>query len=458
MKKKFDKEIAKVAFVFLPMVMQPLLTFFFLIVVAQHCSLEEYGSLALSMVLISVIVGFSDFGLRDYLLSKGAIDKGLSSGENLFLPATVGYLLLVMATMFYLGNVGGMHGGYYLLISLLPEALAFAVLQRCLFFHYQRQDQLVRFSSLDSIFKSLPFAVKIGLFLLTDNLILSVAVGAGVAMLSYLGWFYLRCIRQPGFFAVDTQVFATLGKMLSLWRSWLPFTVSFFAFFLYFGADRILIEELIGGEQLAVYAAATSFIAIGQIAVTAFWSLYMPRISRGFNEIGQRKFVILAAGLSLAMFAGYQIFGLLFFHLFYPESYAGASLILQIMAGFFIFRLVNVVFEMYWVAQERYATFVKMRVFCGLLSVALNWMFIPVFGLMAPAVIVVVCELTLTLFILVAEHRWKKPAVTEPQATLAEIVQAAVAIDVLPASLQNAQTVQDMIIEQSMPESGHPGT
>ncbi len=455
--KKSDHEIAKIAFVFVPMVLQPLLNFFFLILVARHSSLEEYGSLALSMVLVSVVVGFSDFGLRDYLLSKGAIAKGLSSGENLFLPASVGYLILVMATMFYLGNVGGTNDAYYLLICFLPEALAFAVLQRCLFFHYQRQDRLVRFSSLDSIFKSLPFAVKIGLFLLSDDLMLSVAVGAAVAMLSYLCWFYLRCIRQPGFFAADTQVFATLGRMLGLWRSWLPFTISFFSFFLYFGTDRILVEALLDAEQLAVYAAATSFIAIGQIAVTAFWSLYMPRISRGYNELGQRKFIVLAFGLSLAMFAAYQIFALFLFHLFYPGSYAGASLILKIMACFFIFRLVNVVFEMYWVAKDRYATFVKMRVFCGLLSVGLNWVFIPVFGLVAPAVIVVVCEATLMLFILVAEQRWKALPVSEFQEPQGEILPEAVPLEVNAESPPGA-IASNTFVEQSVLGSGRPST
>lgn len=132
------------------------------------------------------------------------------------------------------------------------------------------------------------------------------------------------------------------------------------------------------------------------------------------------------------MFVGYQVLALLLFHLFYPESYAGGSLILRIMAGFFIFRLVNVVFEMYWVAQERYANFVKMRVFCGLLSVALNWMFIPVFGLIAPAVIVVVCELTLMLFILIAEYRWKKPSIVEIQPAAVDTAPVAVPADVIP--------------------------
>jgi O-antigen/teichoic acid export membrane protein len=455
--KKSDHEIAKLAFVFLPMVLQPLLNFLFLILAARHTSLEEYGSLALSMVLVSVVVGFSDFGLRDYLLSRGAIAKGLSSGENLFLPATLGYLVLVAATMFYLGYVGGTHAALYLLIGFLPEALAFAVLQRCLFFHYQRHERLVRFSSLDSIFKSLPFAVKIGTFLLSRNLILSVTLGASVALLSYLGWFYLCCVRQPGFFAAGTRVFATLGKMTTLWRAWLPFSISFFAFFLYFGADRLLIEALLGAEQLAVYAAATSFIAIGQIAVTAFWSLYMPRISRGYNERGQRKFIMLAFGLSLGMFAAYQIFSLFLFHLFYPQSYAGASLILRIMACFFIFRLVNVVFEMYWVAKDRYPSFVKMRVFCGLLSVALNAAFIPAFGLLAPALIVVVCEATLTLLILLAEYRWKALPRAAARQAPGEIPPAAAPLEVNAESPPGA-IASSAFVEQAVLDSERPGS
>ena len=161
-------------------------------------------------------------------------------------------------------------------------------------------------------------------------------------------------------------------------------------------------------------------------------------------------------GLSLAMFAAYQIFALFLFHLFYPNTYAGASLILKIMACFFIFRLVNVVFEMYWVAKERYAIFVKMRVFCGLLSVGLNWIFIPVFGLIAPAVIVVLCELTLTLFILVAEYRWKALPVAEFQETPVEILPAAIPLEVNAESPPGA-IASNTFVEQTVLGSGRPG-
>ena len=406
--RKLNKELGKMVFVSIPMVLQPLLNFCFLLLVARFSSLAEYGSLALALVLMSVIVGFSDLGLRDYLLSKGAIRKGLSSGENLFLPASLGFLALAAGSLLYLQFIGDTRTSLHLLAWLLPEAFAFGVLQRSLFFHYQKQNELVRFSSIDALHKSLPFVVKLAVFWSTRDLVLAVALGSLVALGSYLTWFYSQCVRRSTFFAAGSRAFGSLGTVLAAWRSWLPFTVSFLSFFLYFGADRILIEALIGTEPLAIYAAAYSFIAVGQIAVTAFWSLYMPRISRGEAVFGQKTFILIAMALSLVMVLCYQIFAFNFFGLFYPDTYAEAALILSVLSGFFIFRLVNVVFEMHWVAKERYTAFVKARVTCGLVSIVLNLVFIPIYGLLAPAVIIVIAEGLLTLFILAAERQWKK--------------------------------------------------
>jgi O-antigen/teichoic acid export membrane protein len=227
-------------------------------------------------------------------------------------------------------------------------------------------------------------------------LVLAVACGALLALLSYFCWFYLTCLRSGTFLSRELKPFRSLIAMLRLWRAWLPFTVSFFAFFLYFGSDRILVEALLGAESLAVYTAAYSFIALGQIVVTAFWSLYMPRISRGDQVFSLRKFVTLAMALSLGMVAGYQVFARYLFDHFYPDGYAEGALILSVMSAFFIF--------------------VRMRVGCGLVSVVLNVLCIPVYGLIAPALVVILCEALLCLFILGSEWRWRRtpPAIDAP--------------------------------------------
>lgn len=406
--KKLEGELAKMVFVVVPMVLQPLLNFCFLLLVARASSLEVYGSLALSIVLVSVIVGFSDLGLRDYLLSKPAINAGLSSGENLFFPSSMVYLIFVLITVGYLQLIGGNDLGYYLLLASLPEAFAVGVLQKSLFFHYQKQDRLVSFSSLDALFRSMPFVLKIGLYWLTGDIVWSVLVGSLTAFIIYVIWFNFQCRRIPGFFSSDAKLPDTLLLIVKRWRSWAPFTISFLSFFLYFGADRILIDAFLGAEPLAIFAAAYSFIALGQIIVTAFWSLFMPRISRGDDIFTKRGFLILAVAMSTVIFLGYQVFASYLFGYLYPEKYAEASIIMALMSGFFIFRLINVVYEMHWIAGDRYSTFVKMRVGCGLLSVTLNAFLIPVYGLLAPALIVVLAECVLLILILSTEWRWHR--------------------------------------------------
>jgi O-antigen/teichoic acid export membrane protein len=414
--KKLNVELGKMGLVVVPMVLQPLLNFCFLLLVARQAPMEQYGALALSLVLVSVIVGFADLGLRDFLLGKGAIRRGLSTGENLFFPSLLGFVTLASASLLYTRMIGDVDIAFVLLVVALPEAFAFGVLQRSLFFHYQMDNRLIRFSAIDALHKSMPFAVKLVLFWLTGNLVLAVACGAALAILSYLAWFRLVCLSPKGFFSAQAHALRALITMARLWRTWLPFTVSFFAFFLYFGSDRLLIEALLGAEALAVYTAAYSFIALGQILVTAFWSLYMPRISRGDQVFTQARFLQLAVCLSVGLVLGYQLFAWYLFPHFYPPGYAAGALIMAVMSGYFVFRLVNVVFEMHWVAKDRYPTFVRMRVACGLLSVALNALCIPLYGLIAPAVIVIVCEALLTLLIGGSEWRWRytRAAATTP--------------------------------------------
>ncbi len=137
---KLNRELGKMAVVAVPMVLQPLLNFGFLILVARLAPLADYGALALAMVMLTMVVGFSDLGLRDFLLGKTGIDRGLSSGENLFLPACLGYLLLCGALLAYLGFVAGTPQALWLFVALLPEAFALGVLNRCLFFHYQKRN------------------------------------------------------------------------------------------------------------------------------------------------------------------------------------------------------------------------------------------------------------------------------------------------------------------------------
>ena len=71
--KKLNSELGKMSLVLVPMVLQPFLNFCFLLLVARRAPMEEYGGLALSIVLLSLIVGFADLGLRGGLPEFAAV-------------------------------------------------------------------------------------------------------------------------------------------------------------------------------------------------------------------------------------------------------------------------------------------------------------------------------------------------------------------------------------------------
>lgn len=403
----FEKYKVVIGFgiVSIPMVLQPALSFVFLALVANIATVKVYGSLSLALVLVSIIVSFSDLGLRDFLLSKKSIEMSLSKGSNLFFPAMVTSLVLMAIIVFYLFFVS-YDDVLLLFLMYLPEAFAFGVLHKCVFFSYQQKLNPVDFSKIDVWCKSVPFATKVALVYFLENVYLSIFLGSFCTLLLYSFWFYSRCYRSEEFFHSES-VISVIVDVFSIWKMWLPFTISFLSFFLYFSSDKILIEALLGVEQLALYSAAYSFITIGQIFVGVLWSIYMPRISRGVE--GVTKVVLLRGAIfvSVLLVVFYYGFSKLIFGMIYPKNYEFSSFLLSLLSLFFLFRVPNVVFEMYWVAWDKYSLFVKARIFVGIFNLGANVLFIPVFGVIAAAVTTILAEAILTLFVLVCEKKWK---------------------------------------------------
>lgn len=86
MKMILNKELINVCSVALSMILPPALNFLFLIFVAHLTAINVYGELAICIALVSVLTGFSDLGLRDFLLSKKGLSQSYSNGNGLFLP------------------------------------------------------------------------------------------------------------------------------------------------------------------------------------------------------------------------------------------------------------------------------------------------------------------------------------------------------------------------------------
>ncbi len=389
------KELGKMTLVMLPMVLTPAFNMLFLVIVARKVSVVDYGSLAYAITLIAILVGFSDLGLRDFFLSKGGLEKRYVGTNVLLLFSSLIFLLiLLLQYMFWVGS----ENNQLLVIfsSLIAEGYALGVLHKVVSYRYQANNRLPYFSKLDAMFKVLPIAVKLTIFISLGNLLLSLILGAATGLVIYTIWL-LRVEDFKDLILDIGDVFNKIKILCSDWREWGVFTISFVSFFLYFGADKLIIQSVLGVEQLAIYSAAMAFMAIGQIAVGVLWSLYMPRLSKGENLWSYKIFILLLTGLGFLTCAGYQVLSYWIYGYIYPEAYAFGSYVLSLASVYFLFRFPNVVLEIFYIVDGHYSKFVKMRVLFGIFAVVLCYVLLPLIGIIGAVLALVTAEMLLMI-------------------------------------------------------------
>lgn len=392
-------ELIKMMFVSLPMVLTPAFNMLFLVLVARTVDLTSYGNLSYALALISILVGFSDLGLRDYFLSKDGVAKKYSSGINLFVFSFFIFLCIFLLQYHVLEFEAQLLA---ILLLLLGEAFALGVLHKVIYYKYQSDNQLSKFSRYDSIFKLMPVVIKIAVLYKTKDIVFALALSSVISLVIYGGW--LIRLRLLNTFGVRS-VISDLNVLLRDYKSWSSYTISFLSFFLYFGADRLVVEYVLGIEQLAIYSASMAFMAVGQIFVGVLWSLYMPRLSRGEKLWSYKKFMLIVSALSILLVCAYNIFSIYLFPYVYPVDYQEGAAVLAVAALYFIFRFPNVVIEIYFIVDGKYNSFVKMRVLFGLTSLALSFTLLPVWGILGAALALVISEMLLTLSLLLGHRR-----------------------------------------------------
>ena len=408
---KVNKNATEVSSFFVvaaPLALPAFFSFIFLLTVANTSGVLIYGPTVLAITISSTVVAFSDLGLRDFLLSKAAYKNNLSRPELLFYSATLNFILLTCAALLYAARYADDDLAYLLLLALLPEAYALGVFHKCLFLNYQRNLNLSGFSKTDVILKSVPPLLRITIFILLEDPLWAILVPSLFSFLAYGTWFFRDCLKDGRFAPVSSRAVESVSLVFSTISLWSPFTLSFISFFVYSSLDKLIITSLLGESELAIYMAAFSLISIGQIAVSAIWSIYMPRISRNPEAIQKKAFLITSLSAGLIAFLSYQTLAHFLFDLLYPPSFHESPGVLSLLSFYFIFRLPSVAYEIYWVAYERYGLFVKIRVFVGFLSLTANLLLIPKHGLMAPAATMVASELILLLILIIFELKWRK--------------------------------------------------
>ena len=224
-----------------------------------------------------------------------------------------------------------------------------------------------------SLFKP---AVEILMVLNFEDRVTAKVVGTALVELFAFGWLFFAQMRKgKQFYSAEVWKYALVFCI--------PLVPHYLSQTLLNQADRIMIKELLGEEEAGIYGLAYSVSLVLSIMVTALGQSVSPWI---YEKIKQKKekdiggviylLMLLLAGLSLLLI----LFAPEVIAVFAPASYSdGIRCIPPVTIGiFFTFCYTTYVkFALYY---EKKLGFVLATVFCALLNIVANWIFIPIYG------------------------------------------------------------------------------
>lgn len=390
--------VKKILLSALPFFLGPAISLLFSILVARRESPEIFGAYAVAIALYSFIVGFSDAGFKNFLLSRSeAVAEGGAGHLYVVTSAISAFLVLLFLLFLILG--GYSDATVHLWTAVALEAITLGVLYKGAMFQHQISDELSAFSVSDIFGKLTYGAIKIFSYLIWNNLLFSILISGFFLFLFYTTLTYQTFGKRSVFFRIlDTSKhFEAIRFFMRKWRGWGPFALSFLAFYLYFTSNRLIISFLLGEQVVAVFSAAYLLISLGEIPISVIWALYLPKARTSNYSERVNFFLLLMLSFAAALVCFYAILAAYIFKLIFPTSYAESPKLLFGMSFYFLFRYPNLVYEIFFAAGNKYIVFTRLRLLSAFLGVLMNILLIPIYGVWTAVLCMVLCEALITV-------------------------------------------------------------
>jgi PST family polysaccharide transporter len=211
-----------------------------------------------------------------------------------------------------------------------------------------------------------------------------------VALLQYL---YARRLG----FSVDLRS-ATLGECRRLWLESWPLMARTLAIAVYMRADQIIIGGVFGDRQVGMYAAAVRIPDIWYFLPTAVMTSFVPVLARSFvqsRELYERQLLSVMrplVWLSIAVAAALSVLATPIIGLLYGARFAGAADVLRVYAWAGVFGTLGLTTSA-WLINSGLMRYGLFQAVVGLVvSVSLNLLVIPRFGIVGAAWVYVVAQ------------------------------------------------------------------
>ena len=359
--------------------------------IARHLGPEQFGELAYVLAYVAFFQSIANLGLDGITvreISKGEVHTADLLG-TVFLMRFCAGILCWLTVVISLSWFHGAKDNSVILAAIVAGVLVFQAADTIdLWFQSQSQSKKTTFAKILAYFVS--SGCKIVLIFFQAPLLWFAFAITIEAILCALG---LMLAYQRFKCGNDWQVKLKLAKRLTA-ESW-PFIISSMSTIIYMRIDQIMIKEILGSEQLGIYAAVLPLAMFWQVIPMIFNTSLTPFITRKKNENENIYWEYLAK-----IFSAYALLAWLavivtiilanwLVPFLYGEKYIDGILILSIYAFTNIFINMGIA-QSLWILNENKSRISLINSLVGAFVCVLgNWILIPRYGVVGVAVVAV---------------------------------------------------------------------
>lgn len=365
------------------------------VLTARYLGPGNYGLIGYGQSLVSIFTSVSTLGMSTVVV-KDLVEKPERKSELLgtalvlrLISSTVSILLIdVLVLVIEPGNT------ILRYITLIQSvALVFQAFDTLSYWFLSRLEN--KFISIGSIVaNTLVYAWRV-ILLIKGTPVIWFAASSCIQYLAsglVIGSIFVRKGNWRLSFSMDAA-----KSILS--RSY-HFIFSGIAIALYTQVDKVMLGNMLGETEVGYYTAATSVANMWEFVPLAIINsakvLIFESRKRSEQEYKQRLSLLLAGitAMGIVVSLGFMVFGKLAIRILYGEAYMSAVGPLVILIWGTVFAVLGSARGSTWIIAENLNKYSKNYVFISsAVNIALNWLTIPVFGIMGAAVATLVAQI-----------------------------------------------------------------
>lgn len=210
---------------------------------------------------------------------------------------------------------------------------------------------------------------------------------------SYLGMIYASIISSTlllGFFWILNKDYFLKGKFdkdvaKELLKIGIPLVPTFLIYWVYNSMDKIMISNMIGIEEVGIYAIGARIASVGMLIYAAFaggWQYFSFSTMKEKDQvaINSKVFEYLGAVSFISVFFIYPFVRPVYEFLFTPSYYGGIAVVIYLYLSPLLLMIFQVIQNQFLVIKKSY--WISLTLSLGAITnVLLNWFFIPVMGI-----------------------------------------------------------------------------